>query len=252
MRQTQEREGGILVEARYMSPFTDFGFKKLFGEEANKRLLIDFLNHLLPIKDKIVDITFKKNEQLATDFTSRGAVYDIFCEDEKKNQFIVEMQNGRQTYFRDRAVFYSTFPIRDQAQKGQWNFKLKQVYCVGLLGFNLDDKPAKDEKIISEYIHTVNLKNQHNAVFYKKLNYIFVELPKFNKQEHEITTHFEKWLYFLKNLENFESIPAILKEEVFEEAFKVAEIANYTPEQRRVYESSLKVYRDNINVIETA
>lgn len=240
------------MQARYISPLTDFGFKKLFGEEANKNLLISFLNDLLPIKDKIVEINFKKNQQMGRDIESRSAVYDIFCEDEKNNQFIVEMQNARQTYFTDRAVFYSTFPIQEQAEKGKWDFNLKAVYCVGLLGFNLADKSQKEEKIISEYMHEVNLKDQNNKVFYEKLTYIYIELPKFTKKEIEIETHFEKWIYFLKNLENFEEIPNILKEKVFEEAFKVAEIAKYTPETRREYESSLKAYRDNINVIETA
>jgi hypothetical protein len=132
------------MEAKYISPFTDFGFKKLFGEEGNKMLLISFLNSLLPINSKIVDLTFKKNEQLGEDLYSRSAVFDVFCEDETGNQFIVEMQNARQMYYRDRAVFYSTFPIRDpgcmgeqqtlfatsQAKKGKWNFKLKDVYCI--------------------------------------------------------------------------------------------------------------------------
>ena len=127
------------MSARYINPFTDYGFKKLFGEEANKHLLISFLNDLLPIDDKITSISFKKNEQQGDIAVSRKAVYDIFCEDEKGNQFIVEMQNARQTYFKDRAVFYSTFPIREQAQKGDWDFKLKAVYCVGLLGFKFEN-----------------------------------------------------------------------------------------------------------------
>jgi len=240
------------MKAKYISPLTDFGFKKIFGEEANKGLLINFLNDLLPIKDKIVDINFKKNQQLGRDIESRSAVYDIFCEDEKKNQFIVEMQNARQTYFPDRAVFYSTFPIQEQAEKGLWDFNLKAVYCVGLLGFNLKDKPLKGEETISEYMQMVKLKDQNNRVFYDKLTYVYVELPKFCKGEDEIETHFEKWLYFLKNLENFQEIPNILKENVFEDAFKIAEIANFTEEQRMEYETSLKVYRDNINTIETA
>lgn len=240
------------MEARYISPFTDFGFKKLFGEEGNKNLLISFLNDLLPIKNSIIDISFHKNEQMGDDAYSRSAVYDIFCVDEKGNRFIVEMQNARQTYFRDRAVFYSTFPIRDQAKKGDWNFKLQEVYCVGLLGFNLDDSPVDGESILKEYIHTINLKDQNNKVFYHKLTYLFIELAKFQKQENEIVTHFEKWMYFLKNLASFEGIPGILQEEVFEEAFIVAEIAKFTSDQRREYETSLKVYRDSINTIETA
>lgn len=231
--------------SKYINPFTDYGFKKIFGEEGNKRLLISFLNDLLPIENKIVKINFKKNEQLAESEVSRKAVYDIFCEDEKGNQFIVEMQNSKQVYFRDRAVYYATFPIRDQAQKGEWDFKLKQVYCVGLLGFEF-------EKDNQEYLNTVQLKNQENKVFYEKLTFIFIELPKFNKDENKLKTHFDKWLYFLKNLESFETIPEILKEDIFEEAFTVAEIAKFSKAEIAAYEESLKIYRDNINVIKTA
>jgi predicted transposase/invertase (TIGR01784 family) len=235
------------MKAKYINPFTDYGFKKLFGEEASKRLLISFLNDLLPIRDKIVNLTFKKNEQQGDIVISRKAVYDIFCEDEKGSQFIVEMQNAKQLYFKDRAIYYSTFPIRDQAQKGDWDFKLEAVYCVGLLGFEFEK-----ENIGKEYINNVQLKNQNNKVFYDKLTFIFIELPKYNKKENELKAHFDKWLYFLKNLESFDKIPDILKEDIFEEAFRVAEIANFTPAEISEYEESLKTYRDNINVIETA
>ena len=237
----------VIMKAKYINPFTDYGFKKLFGEEASKRLLISFLNDLLPRKDKIINLTFKKNEQQGDIVISRKAVYDIFCEDEKGSQFIVEMQNAKQLHFRDRAVYYSTFPIRDQAQKGDWDFKLEAVYCVGLLGFEFEK-----ENVGKEYINNVQLKNQNNKVFYDKLTFIFIELPKYNKKENELETHFDKWLYFLKNLESCDKIPDILKEEIFEEAFKVAEIANFTPKEISEYEESLKIYRDNNNVIETA
>ena len=126
------------MRAKYINPFTDYGFKRLFGEEGNKNLLVVFLNDILPIKDKIIKIDFKKNEAQGDTAASRKAIYDIFCEDEKGSQFIVEMQNAKQTYFKDRAVFYSTFPIRDQAQKGEWDFRLEPVYCIALLGFNFD------------------------------------------------------------------------------------------------------------------
>lgn len=235
------------MRTKYINPFTDYGFKKLFGEEASKKLLISFLNDLLPIRDKIINIKFKKNEQQGEIVISRKAVYDIFCEDEKGSQFIVEMQNAKQLYFKDRAIYYSTFPIRDQAQKGEWDFKLEAVYCVGLLGFEFEK-----EKEGKEYINNVQLKNQNNKIFYDKLTFIFIELPKYNKKESELETHFDKWLYFLKNLESFNKIPDILKEDIFEEAFKVAEIAKFTPEELMEYEESLRIYRDNINVIETA
>ena len=244
------------MRSKYINPFTDYGFKKLFGEEGNKNLLIAFLNDILPIKDKIVKLAFKKNEAQGDTATSRKAVYDIFCEDEKGSQFIVEMQNAKQTYFKDRTVFYSTFPIRDQAQKGDWDFKLESVYCVALLGFNFDKKVEDleiDEIVENQsYYHRVQLKDQRNNVFYEKLNFVFIELPKFNKSEDELQTHFDKWLYFLKHLDSFESIPEILNEPIFIEAFKSAEVANFTEEEYRVYEYSLMVMRDNVNVINTA
>ena len=118
---------------------------------------------------------------------------------------------------------------------------------MGILGFEFEKENTK-----TEYMNSVQLKNQNNIVFYDKLRFIFIELPKYNKKETELKTHFDKWLYFLKNLENFDSIPDILKEDIFEEAFKVAEISNFTQEELIEYEESLRVYRDNINVIETA
>lgn len=244
------------MRPKYINPFTDYGFKRLFGEEANEHLLIAFLNDILPIKDKIVRLRFKQNEVQGDTAVRRKAVYDIFCEDERGNQFIVEMQNAKQIYFKDRAVFYSSFPIRDQAPKGEWDFKLQPVYCIALLGFNFDDIPDNsdiDELVEKEsYYHRVQLKDQKNRIFYEKLNFIFIELPRFNKSEKELKTHLDKWLYFLKNLDSFESIPQILNEPVFVEAFKTAEVANFTEEEYRTYEYSLMVMRDNINVINTA
>ncbi|UCH97472.1 MAG: Rpn family recombination-promoting nuclease/putative transposase, partial [Candidatus Aminicenantes bacterium] len=101
-------------------------------------------------------------------------------------------------------------------------------------------------------IRNVQLKDQYCQVFYDKLTYVFIEMPRFTKQEHELETHFDKWLYFLKNLEDFENIPGILQEKIFEKAFHVAEIANFTPEQLAQYEESLKNYRDLKGVVDTS
>ena len=151
------------MKAKYLNPFTDFGFKKIFGEEASKPLLLDFLNALLPISDKIVDLTFKNNEQLGqTDF-DRKAIYDIYCENEKGEKFIVELQKAKQNYFKERTIFYSTFPIREQAEKGEWNYNLKAVYCIGILDFTFDDYETEPEK--GEVVHTIKLKNQNGKIF---------------------------------------------------------------------------------------
>ncbi len=225
------------MKARYINPYTDFGFKKLFGEEGSIDLLIDFLNELLPIEHKIVSLSFKNPEQAGAISAERRAIFDLHCEDEKGQKFIVEMQKARIKFFKDRAVFYTTFPIREQAP----------IYCVAILDFTFDE--ARDRK---DYITNVNLKDQYCQVFYDKLTYVFVEMPRFTKREEELQSHQEKWLYFLKNLEDFEDIPDILKEDVFIKGFEIAEIANFDTRQLAEYEESLKVYRDLKGVVDTS
>ena len=238
------------MKAKYLNPFTDFGFKKIFGEEASKPLLIDFLNALLPNSDKIVDLTFKNNEQLGQTEIDRKAIYDIYCENEKGEKFIVELQKAKQNYFKDRTIYYSTFPIREQAEKGEWNYNLKAIYCVGILDFTFDDYETEPEK--SEVVHTIKLKNQHGKTFYDKLTFIYLEMPNFKKTENELETRLDKWLYFIKHLEDFQTIPSIFSDEVFNQAFEKAELAKFGQTELANYENSLKIYRDLKGVIDTA
>ncbi|MFY7890790.1 MAG: Rpn family recombination-promoting nuclease/putative transposase, partial [Spirosomataceae bacterium] len=239
------------MKARFVNPFTDFGFKKLFGEEASKQLLIDFLNSLLPEKNDIVDLVFKNGEHLGQTQADRKAIYDIYCETKAGEKFIVELQKAKQNYFKDRTIYYSTFPIQEQAEKGEWNYKLKAVYCIGLLDFRFDDYDTELEK--SEVIHIVELKNQHNRTFYDKLKYVYLEMPNFKKKENELVTRLDKWLFFISNLEDIQQIPAIFKEEkIFEAAFEKAELAKLSKVERQNYENSLKSYRDLKGVIDTA
>lgn len=238
------------MRAKYVNPFTDFGFKKIFGEEASKPLLIDFLNALLPEKAQIKDLSFKNTEQLGITEDARKAVFDIYCENELGEKFIVELQKARQNYFRERTIYYSTFPIREQAEKGVWNYNLKAVYCVGILDFTFDDYESEPER--SEVVHTIRLKNQNGKVFYDKLTYIYLEMPNFSKKEAELETRLDKWLYLIKNLEDFQTIPAIFKDKVFTQAFETAELAKFVQAELDSYESSLKIYRDWKGVIDTA
>jgi len=231
------------MKAKYLNPFTDFGFKKIFVEEASKPLLLDFLNALLPLQNKIADLSFKNTEQLGQTDLDRKAIYDIYCETDKGEKFIVELQKAKQNYFIERTVYYSTFPICEQAEKGQWNYNLNAVYCIGILDFTFDDYETEPEK--SEVVHTIKLKNQHGKVFFDKLTYIYLEMPNFTKPENELTTRLDKWLYFIKNLEDFQNIPAIFKDEVFTQAFEKAELANFKQDELDRYEYSLKVFRDN-------
>lgn len=237
--------------AKYLDIFTDYGFKRIFGEEANKNFLIDFLNALLPPSAHVKDLTFKNNEQLPALVNERRAVYDIYCENDKGEKFIVELQKAKQNYFIERTIYYSTFPISGQALKGDWDYNLKAVYCIGLLDFRFSDYTNKGEK--GEVVHTHTIKNQHNKQVYDKLTYIYLEMPNFNKKEHELETRLDQWLYFIKNLETFQSIPEIFKDQVvFIEAIEKAELSRMSADALAQYYAGLKAYRDNIARINTA
>ncbi|WP_339134239.1 MAG: Rpn family recombination-promoting nuclease/putative transposase [Candidatus Electrothrix sp. GW3-4] len=235
---------------RYINLFTDYGFKKIFGEEPNKNLLLDFLNELLKEEQgEIRDLTYLKTEQLGDTDIDRKAIFDLYCENERGEKFIVELQKSKQNFFKDRALYYSTFPIREQAERGDWNFKLKAVYTVAILDFVFDEDKNQPEK----YRYDVKLSDiETNRVFYDKLTFIYLEMPKFSKKLDELKTRFDKWLYVIRNLNRLERIPDMLREQVFEQLFDTAEIARFTPDQVRSYEKSLKYYRDMKNSLDTA
>lgn len=231
---------------RYVNPYTDFGFKWLFGTEVNKDLLIDFLNSLLTLDSPIKDITYKNVEKLGDTIEDRRAVFDVYCESDNGEQFIVEMQREIQEFFVDRSIFYASFPIRDQAMKGEmWDFKLTAVYTVGILDFSFDDS--------EEYRHEVKLVDTTTEkVFYDKLTFVYLEMPKFKKDITECHTFLDKWMFVLKNMTRLLERPVELQNRIFKKLFDTAEVANFTDVQRAQYEESLKVYRDWNNVLNTA
>lgn len=237
-------------EEKYVNPFTDFGFKKLFGEIPNKALLLDFLNELLKEEQgQITDLTYLKSEHLGDSNLDRKAIFDIYCENERGEKFIVELQKAKQNFFKDRTVFYSTFPIREQAKRAEWNFELKAVYTIAILDFVFEED--KNEK--QKFRYDVKLTDiETKKVFYDKLTFIYLEMPKFNKTLDELETRFDKWLYVLKNLNRLDRVPDKLREKIFDQLFETAEIAKFTPEQIQSYEDSLKYYRDIKNSLDTA
>ena len=245
---------------RYINPYTDFGFKKLFGTEMNKDLLISFLNALFfqaeevdgdghKLHKPIRDITFLPTEHFGT-YGNRRAIFDVFCEDEDGCKFIVEMQNVFQQFYKDRSVFYATFPIQEQARVGEdFDFNLKEVYTVGILNFTFHDDEASPD-VCHRQVKLMDTRTKQ--VFYDKLTFIYLEMPKFNKTENELVTMFDKWLFVLKNLSRLFERPAALQERIFTKLFEQAEIARFTPDERRGYEDSVKAYRDINNAIATA
>ena len=237
------------MKEKFINPFTDFGFKKLFGEEKNKDLLIDFLNELLKEKGQITDISFLKNEQLGVSEADRKAVFDLYCQNDKGEKFIVELQKAKQKFFRDRSLYYATFAIQEQAQKGDWDYQLQGVYTIAVMDFIFDELPKNDNKLR----HNIQLLDvETKEIFYDKLMFIYLEMPKFTKSIDELETHYDKWLFLLQNLSKLDHIPTKLQEKIFLRLFEIAEIAKYDEKEQRAYQDSLKYYRDLKNIMDTA
>jgi predicted transposase/invertase (TIGR01784 family) len=215
-----------LSSDRYINPFTGFGFNRLFGTEANKKLLIDFLN--------VKDLTYRSTENLVLDL-------DLYCQSEKGEKFIVEMQKAKHNYFKKRSIYYSSFPIQEQTEKGNWNDKITPVYMIGILDFVFNEDKNDDS-----ILHIVE------QVSYENLKFIYLELPKFKKTIEQLNDHCDKWLFLLKHLSDLEDPPLPLQENVFMQLFEAARITNFSQAEMAAYENSLKHYRDMNSVIETA
>jgi predicted transposase/invertase (TIGR01784 family) len=233
---------------KYINPFTDFGFKKLFGEEATKDLLLDFLNAVLHDEEGLItSLEFSNNEHLGKMEIDRKVVFDIYCTNERGEKFIVEVQKARQIHYKDRSLFYATFPIQEQATTGNWDFKLKAVYSISILDFLLDEKDNAEK-----YFHKIKLVDTETyQIFSDKLTFVYLEMPKFKKDQEELLNKFEKWLFLLKHLPRLENLPVKMQEKIFKKVMNVAELAKLNREERAAYEHSLKNYRDLQNVKDT-
>lgn len=232
-----------------INPFTDFGFKKLFGEEASKELLLDFLNAVLQEEvGLITSIEFSKNEHLGLHELDRKAVFDIYCITESGERIIVEIQKAFQAFFKERTLYYGTFALQEQAIRGEWNFDLKAVFCISLLDFVMDSSESKSAK----FLHKVKLiEEESGKVFNDKLCFVYLEIPKFKKKLHELETKFEKWVYLLQHLEFLDRLPERLQEKIFDKVMDIATLVKLDKKERQAYEDSLKNYRDLKNVLDS-
>ena len=234
---------------RYINPLTDFGFKRIFGTPFNKDLLIGFLNALFEGSRTITDVSYKNGEHFGHNETERKAVFDVYCTTDSGARIIVEMQNVYQEFFKDRSIYYSAFPIIEQARKGPWNYRLDEVYTIGILNFAFPEDKKKDDRV-TRVAKIVDVKT--GEVFYEKLTYIYVELEQFNRPLKDCKTLYEKWLFCLRNMSNLLERPAELQGRVFERLFQAAEIAKFDTRERREYEQSSNAYRDIKNGMDTA
>ena len=231
----------------FINPFTDIGFKRIFGQEFSKPLLLDFLNNLLVGERKIENITFLDKEMPRDIEGERSIIYDVLCETETGEKIIVEMQNQRQPFFKQRSIFYASEAISRQARKGrEWRFDIKAVYLIAFLNFTLED-------IGTTFRTDVALLDMRTKeVFSDKIRLIYLQLPYFIKEADECENDFERWIYVLKNMETINRLPWTAKSAVFKRLEEIAEVRALTKEEQMQYDHALKVYRDNYNTFQGA
>ncbi|MBL7814980.1 MAG: PD-(D/E)XK nuclease family transposase [Saprospiraceae bacterium] len=218
----------------FIDPTSDFGFKKLFGEEANKDLLIDFLNSMLPAHHQIAELNFEKNDHQFDSPEDRRVIFDIYCKAVTGEYFIIEMQKSPQEHIIDRSIFYVSTSVTKQGVKGsEWQYNLKTVYFIGILNFEYDEDIFfwKKRKLLRNFA----LRDEQGVVVSERLQFKFLQLPFFKKKPHQLRTRFDKWCYFLQNLESLDHIPKILNEPIFMKALSAAQIEKMSPLQYTAY-----------------
>ena len=233
--------------SKFINPFTDIGFKRIFGQEFSKPLLMDFLNNLFVGEREIVELTFLDKEQPAVYDGDRSLIYDIYCELVDGVKIIVEMQNKEQPYFKNRSIYYISESIARQGEKGTgWMYDVKAVYLVAFLNFRQPD-------IGREFRTDVALMDMRTQqLFSDKLRLIYLQLPYFVKEAADCENDFDRWIYVLKNMETFNRLPWMAQNSVFQRLAEIADVSSMTKEERLKYDEGLRKYRDTLCVMEGA
>ena len=230
---------------KFINPFTDVGFKRIFGQEVSKPVLLAFLNSLLEGERQIVDLKFLDKEKLGLADGDRSLIYDIYCETETGEHIIVEMQNKYQPYFKERSIYYTARSIVEQGERGdEWKYDIKAVYLVAFLNFKISD-------ISQDFRTDVALMDmEHRTLFSDKVRLIYLQLPYFTKEADACETIFEKIIYTLKHMDILQRMPWMAQNAVFKRLSEIAEVASLSKEERSKYDESLRAYRDTIAVMD--
>ena len=231
----------------YINPLTDFGFKYIFGKNADKEFVMSFLNALIGGPTPVTDVTFFDKEYNGDSENDRALIYDLHCDLKDGRKIIVEIQNRYQTHYDDRALYYLASDLYSQGHKEHWNYDLTPVYGVFLMNFEWKDI---EEQYLREDVSLYNL--QTRKVFSDRLRMTFLRIPMLHKHADDCKTTLDKWLYLFKNMEKMETMPqSFIQEPVFRKLAQITQYANLTEKDKEAYRKSLKAYRNAYAIYET-
>jgi predicted transposase/invertase (TIGR01784 family) len=211
---------------------TDIAFKKIFGSDQHKDILIGFLNAVLELEGdrRIKSVTLKNPWQPPDIPILKETILDIRAVDNRGISFIVEMQVKDTNFFDKRAMYYTAKAYTSQIKKGENYPKLNQVIFIGILDFN----SFEGDSYLTRHL-ILNRETMKQDL--RDLEFNFIELKKFNKQEEELDSIIEKWLYFIKNAESLTMIPKSAAEiPELNEAYTLAAMNAWTEEELEIYE----------------
>ena len=276
LEESRISEISLAARARYADIMYDTPFKLVFGARANKPLLIELLETLIPGK-KISDLTFVEKEIPGFFAGDKRSVFDLFCKTVEGETFIVEMQLHEQNYFTDRVLFYSTYPIREQmvtpleeerirklrdAGDAQWrgvvtkkNYRLSPVYMVSILNFVLPHARKEDlrEGLVSSY--SICSDAGSGELMTDALHFVFLELPRLEVERERpegCKTMLEKIAFAFRHISFLQERPESFGGEFFEHLFHAAELAGMTLDDRNQYDREMTTELDIRAQIECA
>ncbi len=234
----------LKIQDRYVNLLTDWAFRRVFGRECHKDLLIHFLNATLDGQESIVDLTYQPNEHMGDAIEERRVVFDLLCKTSDGRSILVELQQAKQAYFKDRTLFYATWPIQNQGVRGEWDYKMNPVYVISILNFEID---PEDQRLLS---CKVLCDTETHRIWYEKLRFYYVSCLNLPDKPCSQYTLLEKWAYLIRNLAKLQERPPEFDEEVYRHLFAICEIPNFSEKEIQEYGTNLTEYEDMKGLIE--
>ena len=216
---------------KFVDPKNDVAFKKIFGNEEKKEILISFLNAVLDLQGEkeIYDIEILPPAQLPPIQYLKLSILDVRAKDKRGVTFIVEMQIAKLAGDKKRFQYYAAKTFVAQIERGE-NYP---VLNITVLDYNTFDDEEDKEFYFSRHLF-VNERTKKQQ--FKGLEFYFIELPKFTKNESELTGILDKWVYFIKHASNLDVVPESADTEALKAAYEVANRFSWSRDELEVYD----------------
>ena len=211
----------------------DIAFRKIFGNENKKIILVSFLNAVMKLKGKdvIEDVEILNPYQLPIIKNLKASIIDVKARDKKGKTYIIEMQVAEPDGLDKRLLYYASKEYSQQIESGEYYTKLKPVIFIGIFDF----KFIEGEKYLTHHA-VCDVENGERRI--KDMDFYFIELPKFDKPLSELTEVTDKWIFFIKEAENLEVVPANVDDEGLKAAYQDANKHSWTKEELEAYDYS--------------